>query len=311
MNLTQLKGQNLAVELLQRAIALNKIAPAYLFSGNEGVGRGLAALGFAKLLLAGNSEQKELLNHPDLLWVEPTYLHQGKLLTAKEAIANSISRKTAPQIRIEQIREIIEFLGRPPLLSPRSVVVMEAANQMTEASANALLKTLEEPGLATLILIANSGQPLLSTLISRCQRIPFYRLSDREVVEILTEQGYSEIVSTTEILTLAQGSPGKAIALAQQLQNIPPELLTKLKTPPDTFTSVFTLAQTVTQELDTEAQLWLIDYLQVYYWNSGQIQQIATIWEKARQFLQQYVNPRLVWECSLLDLKILKEESVP
>ena len=110
MNLTQLKGQNLAVELLQRAIALNQIAPAYLFSGNEGVGRRLAALGFAKLLLSGNSEQKELLNHPDLLWVEPTYLHQGKLITAQEAIANSISRKTASVIK-EYLSSLIFKLG--------------------------------------------------------------------------------------------------------------------------------------------------------------------------------------------------------
>ncbi|TVQ46366.1 MAG: DNA polymerase III subunit delta' [Gloeocapsa sp. DLM2.Bin57] len=302
MNLGELKGQHLAVELLTRAIALEQIAPAYLFTGNSGIGRRLATLGFTRLLLSGNAEPKDIFNHPDLLWIEPTYLHQGKLITVKEALANSISRKTAPQIRIEQIREIMEFLGRPPLLSPRSVIVIEDAHQMNESAANALLKTLEEPGLATLILIVNSSQSLLSTLVSRCQRIPFYRLSDSEVVEILTEKGYTEIINQPEIITLAQGSPGKAIALAEQFQTIPPELLTKLKTPPYNLTSIFTLAQTITQELDTENQLWLIDYLQVYYWRSSQKDQIALIWEQARQFLQQYVNPRLVWECSLLEL---------
>lgn len=302
MNLGELKGQHLAVELLTRAIALEQIAPAYLFTGNSGIGRRLATLGFTRLLLSGNAEPKDILNHPDLLWIEPTYLHQGKLITVKEALANSISRKTAPQIRIEQIRQIMEFLGRPPLLSPRSVIVIEDAHQMNESAANALLKTLEEPGLATLILIVNSSQSLLSTLVSRCQRIPFYRLSDSDVVEILTEKGYTEIVNQPEIITLAQGSPGKAIALAQQFQTIPPELLTQLKTPPYNLTSIFTLAQTITQELDIENQLWLIDYLQVYYWRSSQKDQIALIWEQGRQFLQQYVNPRLVWECSLLEM---------
>ncbi len=308
MNLTQLKGQPLAVELLTRAIALQKIAPAYLFTGNSGIGRRLAALGFARLLLSGNNQQKDILNHPDLLWIQPTYLHQGKLITPEEATTKSISRKTPPQIRIEQIREIIEFLGRPPLLSPRSVVVIEDANQMTESAANALLKTLEEPGLATLILIANSNQPLLSTLVSRCQPIPFYRLSDRQMVEILTEKGYTELLNQPEILTLAQGSPGKAITLGQQLETIPPDLINQLKTPPPNLTSIFTLAQTITQELDVENQLWLIDYLQVYYWRSGQKTQIALIWEQARQFLQQYVNPRLVWECSLIELYNLWEK---
>jgi len=311
MSFNQLKGQNLAIELLQRGYSLKQIAPAYLFAGNEGIGRRLAALSFTTMLFSQNSdvEQQAIinkqvmdLNHPDLFWVEPTYLHQGKLITAKEAIANSISRKTAPQIRIEQIREIIEFLGRPPLLSSRSVVIIEGAHQMTEASANGLLKTLEEPGLATLILIANSNQPLLSTIVSRCQRVPFFRLNDTELTEVLQDQGYAEIVSDPDILALAQGSPGRALALAQQFKKIPPELLSRLKNVPQTLTTAFTLAQAIIQELDTEEQMWLIDYLQSYYWRSGQVPQIATIWEKARQYLQQYVNPRLVWECTLLEI---------
>ncbi|ELR96367.1 DNA polymerase III subunit delta' [Gloeocapsa sp. PCC 73106] len=296
-----LKGQNRGMELLQRAIALNRIAPAYLFSGPDGVGRRLAAQTFASLILALDSDKLVVnCNHPDLLWIEPTYLHQGKLFTLKQALAESISRKTAPQIRIEQIRQIAEFLGRPPLVSPRYVVVIEGAHQMTEASANALLKTLEEPGLATLILIANSDARLLSTLVSRCQRIPFYRLTELELIEVLQEQGYSAIVSQPEIISLAQGSPGRAIALSEQLDQIPPELLTQLKSPPDQILSVFTLAKEVSQTLDTEAQILLIDYLQLYYWRSLPNPEIAAIWEKARQSLQYFVTPRLVWECTLL-----------
>ncbi len=74
--------------------------------------------------------------------------------------------------QIEQIREITNFLSRPPLESSRSVVVIEQADTMTESAANALLKTLEEPGKATLILIAPSPSSLLPTLVSRCQHIP-------------------------------------------------------------------------------------------------------------------------------------------
>lgn len=300
---SQIKGQDLAVELLERAIALDRIAPAYLFNGPDGVGRRLVAQAFARVLLHQNSDKQTFnSNHPDLLWVEPTYLHQGKLFTVTQAQAESISRKTAPQIRIEQIRDLVEFLGRPPLLSSRSLVVIEGANQMGEASGNALLKTLEEPGSATIILIANSHQPLLPTLVSRCQSIPFYRLGEQQLQEVLEEQGYLNLTGKAEILSLAQGSPGKAIALAQQLQNIDPELLTQLKSPPEQIITVFNLAKEVSQALDTQAQQCLIDYLQVHYWRSEPNPAIATIWEQARKSMQHFVNPRLVWECSLLEI---------
>lgn len=298
MHLDQIKGQNQAVELLTRAIALERVAPAYLFSGPDGVGRRLAAWGFASLLL----DDTKLTNHPDLLWVEPTYLHQGQLLSVTEATAISLSRKTPPQIRIEQIRQITEFLGRPPLYAERAVVVIEAVNQMNESAANALLKTLEEPGLATIILLANPNQPLLPTLISRCQRIPFYRLSDTQLEEVLRQQGYPEIAQNQEIITLAQGSPGAAISIANQLQSIPEDLLQALQHPPQSEMAVFQLARQVTETLDTEGQLWLLDYLQLHYWRSYQEKTVLEIWEKTRRFLGQYVNPPLVWECSLLEL---------
>jgi hypothetical protein len=87
-------------------------------------------------------------NHPDLLWVEPTYMNQGKRLSTKEAEEAGLKRKAPPQIRLEQVREIGEFLSRPPLEAGRSVVVLEQAETMGEGAANGLLKTLEEPGKA-------------------------------------------------------------------------------------------------------------------------------------------------------------------
>ncbi|MGK7893763.1 MAG: DNA polymerase III subunit delta', partial [Xenococcus sp. (in: cyanobacteria)] len=127
-------GQDRALILLQQAISLNRIAPAYLFVGVSGIGRRLAAQGFAQLLLTQNlSEEKASLtkkkilhhNHPDLRWLEPTYSDRGELITVSQAIAKDLKRKTPPQIRIEQIRQLIEFINRPPLESSRLVVVIE------------------------------------------------------------------------------------------------------------------------------------------------------------------------------------------
>ena len=84
-------GQPLAVDLLSAALDQGRVAPAYLFAGPEGVGRQLAAVRFLEGLLADGQpsvrERRRLLerNHPDLLWVEPTYQHQGRFLTRAEA----------------------------------------------------------------------------------------------------------------------------------------------------------------------------------------------------------------------------------
>ena len=298
-------GQNSAVELLLAAVTYNRIAPAYLFAGPPGIGRSLTAKCFSELLLnrgtdkGSIAQRSHLKNHPDWLWVEPTYLHQGKLLSATEAAAVGPKRKASPQIRIEQIREISQFLSRPPLEAARSVVVIEDAQMMTEAAANALLKTLEEPGQATLILIAPGTDSLLPTLVSRCQRIPFYRLSQVEMKRILQQSNQAEILQHPEILAIAIGSPGEAIAAFAQLQAIPEEILDSLTHPQTSPLDALTLAKNVAQ-LDIQAQLWLVNYLQHCYWHSQKNKKLLEHLEKARQCLLSYVQPRLVWECMLL-----------
>lgn len=238
-------------------------------------------------------------NHPDLFWVEPTYLHQNKRISAAEAAELGIKRRSPPEIRLEQIREITRFLSRPPLEAVRSVVILDHAESMAEAAANGLLKTLEEPGRATLILIAPSAESLLPTLVSRCQRIPFQRLDPTAMAQVLQQQ-QAEILQHPEILALAQGSPGEALAQWQFLQTIPAELLTQLVQLPSRRRDLLNLAREVDRTLDPEAQLWLLDYLQHAYWQQGESARLLLL-ETARQYLKQYVQPRLVWEVTLLN----------
>ena len=305
-----LVGQRQAVELLTQAVAQNRIAPAYLFAGAAGVGKSLAARCFVELLFytsrRSGENKRHLGNHPDLLWVEPTYLHNGVLLSATEAASAGVKRKAPPQIRLEQIREIAQFLGRSPLEASRSVVVLSAAETMAEAAANGLLKTLEEPGRATLILIAPSPELLLPTLVSRCQRIPFHSLDQACMSQVLTLTGYEEVLADSAVLSLAQGSPGKAIASWRQLQTIPNELLEAVTKLPKSIRTALELARKIDKTLDTEAQLWLVDYLQHCYWQQflagviqhSPLQQL----EKARASLLCYAQPRLVWEVTLMQM---------
>jgi DNA polymerase III subunit delta' len=300
---TPLIGQPQAVELLLQAVNKNRIPPAYLFVGPDGIGRGLAARCFIELLFSSDASAQNRLqqgNHPDLLWVQPTYQHQGQRLTPQEAAEKGLKRKAPPVIRLEQVREITEFLSRPSMLAPRSVVVLEQAETMAEAAANALLKTLEEPGRATLILIAPSLDSILPTLISRCQRIPFYRLDTAAMSEVLNKTGNSEILQHPEVMNIAAGSPGEALASYTQMQKMPVELLQAVTKKPANQRQALELARKIDKELDTESQLWLVDYLEQSYWQQQRQPDIIKQLEQTRKNLLCYAQPRLVWECTLL-----------
>ncbi|MBE9102354.1 DNA polymerase III subunit delta' [Vacuolonema iberomarrocanum] len=303
-------GQPQAIELLTCAMQRDRLAPAYLFMGPAGVGRRLTVECFAAWILAKDETQIQFQriaqrNHPDLLWVEPTYQHKGKLLTVAQAEEEGLKRKARPQIRLEQIREIGQFLSRPSLEAKRAVVVLEATETMAEAAANGLLKTLEEPGNATLILLAPNAESLLPTLISRCQRIPFRRLSSADLTVVLQRAEHAEILQAPDVLALAQGSPGEAIAHWQKLQSIPAELLTDLSHPPTSLRSALEYAAKINRNLDTESQLWLVEYLQHRYWHTQRHSAWLHSLETVRKQLLNYAQPRLVWEVALMKMVAL------
>ena len=156
---SSLVGQPIASYLLGSAIETHRVAPAYLFAGVDGIGKTLAAKIFsAKILGTTNS----INSHPDLIWVEPTFLHHGELVNESELADAGIQRKYPPQIRIEQIRELTRFLSCSPLTAQSKVAIITDAHCMATAAANALLKTLEEPISTTIILVSSQPQKLLS-----------------------------------------------------------------------------------------------------------------------------------------------------
>lgn len=304
-------GQAQAIDLLTQAVTKQRIAPAYLFVGVAGIGKSLATRCWLEMLLCMNQVAENIDptcqkirqgNHPDLLWIEPTYNHQGKLLSASEAAAAGVKKKAPPQIRIEQIRQITKFVAQPPLVSSRSVVVIEQAETMAEGAANALLKTLEEPGQAILILLTSDQAALLPTIISRCQRIHFQRLPQSLMTEILTAAGYGEMMADPLVMGMAQGSPGMAIDLWEQLRSIPSELKLELENLPTTLSQALKLARWIDRELESTVQLTLLDYLQYCYWHKYHHPAMLLALTAGREQLLAYVQPRLVWECLLLSL---------
>lgn len=313
VHLPEVLGQGTALRLLQRALSQDRVTTAYCFVGPEGVGKGLTARWFAQAILCEAISTADPIpcsyclncrlvrqgGHPDLLWVEPTFLHQGKRISVGEAKELQVQRRGLPQIRLDQVQEIVTFASRAPLRSSRSIVIMDGAQALTEASANALLKTLEEPGHALVILIAPSVSNLLPTLVSRCQTIPFRRLSTQDLLDILAIHDRSEISPT--LLTLAQGSPGTALDTIDQWQQMPQDLIERLQTWPQSLTEALSLGRTIAKSLDVPGQIWLVNYLQHHLWHQAGLETIGQIkaLELIRRQLLSYVQPQLVWEINL------------
>lgn len=306
-----LVGQEQACSLLQAALEQRRLAPAYLFAGPDGVGRSLAARRFLEGVLAGPAgaaaQRRRLAdgNHPDLLWVEPTYLDKGELVPRSQAEARGVSRRSPPQLRLDQIREVSRFLARRPVEASGCLVVLEAAEAMAEAAANALLKTLEEPGDGLLLLISAAPEQLLTTIRSRCQTIPFGRLRPEQMRQVLAaapppQEGW---LDPPELLELAAGSPGALLQHRQQWCALPEGLSGRLQTvamagPQEALA----LARDLSEALDVEQQLWLLNWWQLWLWRHRPAVQPLQRLERLRRQLRAYVQPRLAWEVALLEL---------
>ena len=310
-------GQDLAIEILKSAISKEYISPAYLFSGPEGVGRKKTAKIFIKSILGKNQDKEstkrkiENNNHPDLLWIEPSYLVQGKTISQKKAKSENISIKSPPQIRLNQIKEIIEFLGKKPFESKKSIVIIEDIERINESASNALLKTLEETNTGLFILITQRPEKLLSTIKSRCQIVPFIRLNDKQVNKIIEKlevvQEIDDIPQEKirELIDFSYGSPGQYLINLQYWLSISSPLRQKLEIKSTNQIDVLKLAKEITDELNIEQQLWFIDFQQNRYWIKEKNSNIVKQLEGLRKQLLKYVQPRLAWEVTLLEINLM------
>lgn len=194
-------GQDEKLEQLMRSVQAGRIVHALLFAGPRGTGKRTVADWFAQALLCREADAP-----------------CGTCPTCKqfEAGVHPDVRRIAPEknaIKVETIRELIDWLALRPYEADRHIVIIEQADRMNASAQNALLKTLENPtGEAMFFLLTDAPGGLLSTILSRCQMVRFQPLSIQDCALALERRGM-EAARARLLSGLAQGSVGRALEI--------------------------------------------------------------------------------------------------
>jgi len=209
MPFLDLIGHERPTAILKASILHDRVAHAYLFFGEDRIGKRLAALRFAQAInceidygpggpdacgACRSCRQIEARTHPDFLLIEPD------------------QEQANPQIKIEQIRELEQQLVYHPLVGRRKVCLIDEADRMTPGAANALLKTLEEPpDHSLLLLITSRPSALLATVRSRCQGIRFVAPARADVETALKTTRRIPPADARFLAMVTQGRIGQAL----------------------------------------------------------------------------------------------------
>jgi len=328
-----LLGHEWAVNLLKQQIARNAVRHAYLFCGPPGVGRRTLAIRFARALdcpqppAPGEScgtcracQQIEAMQYPDLAVVQAET--EGGVL------------------KIDQVREVNHSLSLKPYQSKYRVALFLRFQEANQNAQNALLKTLEEaPAHAILILTADNSEQLLPTIASRCEILRLRALPIETVAGALRERG-AEGEEARLLAHLSNGRPGYAMRLLADPDTLKArvdrlsdllELLgatrvakfayaEKLAKDKDNFRRVLLIWSSFFRDVllsaaqatpgkapGTSAPLANVDRTAEISQLSGQLslqraRQTVSNLDRAVEWLERNVNPRLLAEVTLLDL---------
>lgn len=208
MSFKDVYGHEKQIRVLQTSMSRDRIPHAYLFYGAEGIGKRTVAEVFAKALNCASGKDSldacgacpsclkiDHGNHPDVITIKA----QGQF------------------IRIQEIRELQEQMKFSPLEGEKRIFIIIDADRMNIASANAILKTLEEPSASNiLVLLTSRPHQLPATVLSRCQHLRFSPLGRETVASFLEEKSSLDHKSAHLIALSSGGSIGKARAMNEE-----------------------------------------------------------------------------------------------
>lgn len=218
--MTPLVGNEPAQAAFAAALAGGSLHHAWLLAGPEGVGKGTFARAVGAALVGGGAQREDLIAaraHPDFKLIEREVWKpspkQNELVPYDERKEGEAPSRS---IKVVQIRWLRDTLTKRPSLGERRVVLIDAADDLEAAGANALLKSLEEPPPGTtFLLVSHAPGRLLPTIRSRCRLLRFGLLDDVEMraalLAVEPALGGDELDG---LVAAGEGSPGRALRFA-------------------------------------------------------------------------------------------------
>ena len=201
-------GQDVIVKIIKNSILNNQINHAYLFAGPRGTGKTSVAKIFAKII---NCE------HP--VDCKPC----GKCVSCtQENNSDIIEIDAASNNGVDEIRELRNKVNLLPAYGKYKVYIIDEVHMLTQGAFNALLKTLEEPPAHVIFILATTdSHKVLETILSRCQRLDFKKISNEAIVENLSKIAKKENIdidkeALNEIAKLADGGMRDSVGMLDQ-----------------------------------------------------------------------------------------------
>lgn len=204
MSFNEIIGHERPLTVLKRALSRNALAHAYLFSGDEGIGKRTTALALAAAVNCSDPGPEGGC---------------GECSACRKAAASThpdvhFLQADGAEIKIDQVRQAQADLALKPFEGRKKVLIVDGADGLNPSAANAFLKTLEEPpGDALIVLVTSRPASLLPTIRSRCQEVAFRPFSRRVLAGILVQQRGLGQEDALLAASLAGGSLGRGLSL--------------------------------------------------------------------------------------------------
>ena len=205
------EGQNEIIQILKGALAHNRLAHAYLLSGTRGVGKTTLARLMAKIV--------NCLSRKTIKDFEPCGECENCESINSSSNLDVVEIDAASKTGVSDVREIIENINYKPVSALKKVFIIDEVHMLSKAAFNALLKTLEEPPLDVLFILATTEtEKVPVTILSRCQHFVLKRFSVNEIKDYLIRISKLEKIDLNEessmlIARAAEGSMRDALSL--------------------------------------------------------------------------------------------------
>jgi DNA polymerase III subunit delta' len=214
----QIFGHEVRLSFLAHSHAVGRLHHALLFEGPNGVGKSTSAFHLAQHLIANPiaSRARESLELLNPAGGDFRQLANGTHLQVLHLTRpfDPKSEKFKTMLTVDEVRRIGHFLSRTNTGAGYRVVIIDPADEMNTAAANALLKNLEEPPLRTVfILISHGSGRLLPTIRSRCQALQFNALGHNDLKAAIEGAISGAEPTSDELLSLSEGSVRRALTL--------------------------------------------------------------------------------------------------